>query len=30
VIQALGQHRASKDEIDAIKDYLKQFDQHKK
>jgi BlaI family penicillinase repressor len=25
VIQALGQHRASKDEIDAIKDYLKQF-----
>ena len=26
VIQALGQHRASKDEIDAIKDYLKQFE----
>jgi predicted transcriptional regulator len=25
VIQALGHHRASKDEIDAIKDYLKQF-----
>ncbi len=25
VIQALGQHRASKEEIDAIKDYLKQF-----
>jgi BlaI family penicillinase repressor len=25
VIQALGNHRASKDEIDAIKDYLKQF-----
>ncbi|MDN5287279.1 MAG: BlaI/MecI/CopY family transcriptional regulator [Mucilaginibacter sp.] len=30
VIQALGQHRASKDEIDAIKNYLNQFDQHKK
>lgn len=27
VIQALGNHRASKDEIDAIKNYLKQFDQ---
>ena len=26
VIQALGHHRASKDEIDAIKSYLKQFD----
>src|ERR1700712_5346208 len=26
VIQALGQHRASKDEIDAIKDYLKKFE----
>ena len=26
VIQALGQHRASKDEIDAIKNYLQQFD----
>jgi BlaI family penicillinase repressor len=25
VIQALGQHRASKDEIDAIKSYLQQF-----
>jgi len=25
VIQALGHHRASKDEIDAIKDYLKKF-----
>jgi predicted transcriptional regulator len=25
VIQALGQHRASKDEIDAIKKYLEQF-----
>ena len=25
VIQALGHHRASKDEIDAIKNYLKQF-----
>jgi BlaI family penicillinase repressor len=30
VIQALGQHRASQDEIDAIKDYLKQFDQPNK
>jgi predicted transcriptional regulator len=29
VIQALGQHRASKDEIDAIKDYLKQFEDKK-
>jgi BlaI family penicillinase repressor len=29
VIQALGQHRASKDEIDAIKDYLKQFEDGK-
>jgi len=27
VIQALGQHRASKDEIDAIKNYLQQFEQ---
>lgn len=26
VIQALGQHRASREEIDAIKDYLKQFE----
>ena len=26
VIQALGHHRASKDEIDDIKDYLKQFE----
>jgi predicted transcriptional regulator len=26
VIQALGHHRASRDEIDAIKDYLKQFE----
>lgn len=26
VIQALGQHRASNDEIDAIKQYLKQFE----
>ena len=26
VIQALGQHRASKDEIDTIKNYLKQFE----
>ncbi|HVW94594.1 MAG TPA: BlaI/MecI/CopY family transcriptional regulator [Mucilaginibacter sp.] len=26
VIQALGHHRASKDEIEAIKDYLKQFE----
>lgn len=25
VIQALGQHRASKDEIEAIKNYLQQF-----
>ena len=25
VIQALGNHRASKDEIDAIKNYLQQF-----
>jgi predicted transcriptional regulator len=25
VIQALGQHRASKDEIEAIKSYLQQF-----
>ncbi len=25
VIQALGQHRASKDEIEAIRDYLKKF-----
>jgi BlaI family penicillinase repressor len=25
VIQALGHHRASKDEIDAIKNYLEQF-----
>jgi BlaI family penicillinase repressor len=25
VIQALGQHRASKDEIDAIKNFLQQF-----
>ncbi len=25
VIQALGNHRASKDEIDAIKNYLEQF-----
>lgn len=29
VIQALGQHRASKDEIDAIKNYLQQFDNKK-
>jgi BlaI family penicillinase repressor len=29
VIQALGQHRASKDEIDAIKDFLKKYDQPK-
>lgn len=29
VIQALGQHRASKDEIDAIKNYLQQFDPKK-
>jgi BlaI family penicillinase repressor len=27
VIQALGQHRASSDEIDAIKKYLQQFEQ---
>jgi|EP01037_Dinobryon_pediforme_P008632 predicted transcriptional regulator len=26
VIQALGNHRASKDEIDAIKQYLQQFE----
>jgi len=26
VIQALGNHRASKDEIDAIKNYLQQFE----
>ena len=26
VIQALGNHRASKDEIDAIKDFLEKFD----
>jgi BlaI family penicillinase repressor len=26
VIQALGQHRASKDEIDAIKKYLQKFE----
>lgn len=26
VIQALGNHRASKDEIDAIKDYLQKFE----
>src|ERR1700709_2221799 len=26
VIQALGHHRASKDEIDAIKDYLKEVE----
>jgi BlaI family transcriptional regulator, penicillinase repressor len=26
VIQALGHHKASKEEIDAIKDYLKQFE----
>lgn len=29
VIQALGQHRASKDEIDAIKSYLQQFEPKK-
>ena len=29
VIQALGNHRASDDEIDAIKKYLQQFDQDK-
>ena len=27
VIQALGQHRASNDEIDAIKQYLQQFEE---
>ncbi len=27
VIQALGNHRASKDEIDAIKNYLQQFEE---
>lgn len=26
VIQALGKHRASSDEIDAIKNYLRQFE----
>lgn len=30
VIEALGQHRASGDEIDFIKDYLKKFDKLKK
>ena len=30
VIQALGYHRASKDEIDAIKDYLKQFERERR
>jgi predicted transcriptional regulator len=30
VIQALGNHRASKDEIDAIKNYLEQFGNGKK
>ncbi|MDB5089069.1 MAG: transcriptional regulator [Mucilaginibacter sp.] len=30
VIQALGHHRASKDEIDAIKDYLKQFERERR
>lgn len=30
VIQALGSHRASNEEIDAIKKYLDQFDQPKK
>jgi len=30
VIQALGQHRASADEIDAIKSFLNKFDQDKK
>lgn len=30
VIQALGNHRASNAEIDAIKKYLQQFDQDKK
>lgn len=29
VIQALGHHKASKDEIDAIKNYLKQFEDNK-
>lgn len=29
VIQALGNHRASSDEIDAIKKYLQQFDPEK-
>jgi BlaI family penicillinase repressor len=29
VIQALGQHRASKDEIDAIKSFLDQFEGNK-
>ncbi len=29
VIQALGNHRASKDEIDAIKNYLQQFENDK-
>ncbi len=29
VIQALGQHRASKHEIDAIKDFLKKYDPKK-
>lgn len=27
VIQALGNHRASKDELDAIKDFLKKFEE---
>lgn len=30
VIQALGQHTTSKEEIDAIRKYLEQFDQPKK
>ncbi|RYY32194.1 MAG: hypothetical protein EOP46_19535 [Sphingobacteriaceae bacterium] len=30
VIQALGQHSTSKEEIDAIKKYLEQFDQPNK
>jgi BlaI family penicillinase repressor len=30
VIQALGQHRASDEEINAIKKYLQQFDNNKK
>jgi len=30
VIQALGQHRASEDELDAIRNYLKQFDNNSK